>query len=158
MFGYYDRITLSLVNGADVNGKSVPFSLKLPITDENFEIPSDLASVDVFEYQEGFNSGGTTVFSIYVGERTTIEQLVDKKSEKHLKLRDEIEIPAVDSPICYQIVGDNRLVYANVDDEDVVVQSHDELRAVIGKLSTDYGSFCEAAEKIKTFGKRLNEQ
>lgn len=158
MFGYYDRITLSLVNGADVNGKSVPFSLTLPITDEGYEIPSDLASVDVFEYQEGFNSGGTIVFSIYVGERTTIEQLVDKKSDKLLKLRDEIEIPAVDSPICYQIVGDNRLVYANVDEEDVVVQSHDELRDVIGKLSTDYNSFCESVQKIKSFGKRLNGQ
>lgn len=156
MFGYFDKVTLTLTNGSDVNGKIVPFSLKLPI-DEDYEIPEDLAAVDVFEYQEGSVNNGIVVFSIYVGEKSTIDELVDMPRDKKLKLRDGIEIPAVDSEICYRVVGDYRLVYANVEDNDVVVGSHDELRKVIGKLSEDYNAFSKSVQKIKHFSKSVNK-
>ncbi|MBQ9854087.1 MAG: hypothetical protein IJO57_03535 [Bacilli bacterium] len=155
MFGYGDRITLSLVNGADINGKAVPFNLRLPAA-EDYEIPEDLSVVDVFEYQEGSSTNGLIVFSIYVGNKKTIGELADINDGKHIKLREQIEIPSVDSDICYQTIGDNRFVYAVVEDNDLVVNSHEELRDVISKLSEDFNNFNKSVQKIKCFGKNIN--
>lgn len=155
MFGYGDRITLSLVNGADINGKAVPFNLRLPAA-EDYEIPEDLSVVDVFEYQEGSSTNGLIVFSIYVGNKKTIGELADINDGKHIKLREQIEIPSIDSGICYQTIGDNRFVYAVVEDNDLVVNSHEELRDAISKLSEDFNNFNKSVQKIKCFGKNIN--
>lgn len=155
MFGYGDRITLSLVNGADINGKAVPFNLRLPAA-EDYEIPEDLSVVDVFEYQEGSSTNGLIVFSIYVGNKKTIGELADINDGKHIKLREQIEIPSIDSDICYQTIGDNRFVYAVVEDNDLVVNSHEELRNAISKLSEDFNNFNKSVQKIKCFGKNIN--
>lgn len=156
MFGYGDKVTLSLVNGTDVNGKIIPFNLSLPANDD-YEIPEDLSVIDVFEYQEGSSTNGLIVFSIYIGNKTTIRELVDIKDGKHIKLRDEIEIPSIDTDICYQTVGDNRVVFAVLDETDLVVGSHEELRDAIGKLSEDFNVFNKSVQKIKHFGKNMNK-
>lgn len=158
MFGFSDRVTLTLINGADNDGCPVPFTLKLPIEDESFEIPEDLASIDVFEYQEGASNGGIIVFSIFVGEKATIDELIDVKDGLKLDLRREIEIPGVDSPICYQIIDGKRKIFANVEDNDLVVGNHDELRTAILKLSNSYNEFCSSVQKVKCFGERYNKQ
>ena len=155
VFGYGDRITLSLVNGADINGKAVPFNLRLPAA-EDYEIPEDLSVVDVFEYQEGSSTNGLIVFSIYVGNKKTIGELADINDGKHIKLREQIEIPSIDSDICYQTIGDNRFVYAVVEDNDLVVNSHEELRDAISKLSEDFNNFNKSVQKIKCFDKNIN--
>lgn len=156
MFGYGDRITLSLVNGTDINGKIVPFNLSLPV-DSDYEIPEELSVVDVFEYQEGSSTNGLIVFSIYVGNKTTIAELADINDGKHIKLRDEIEIPSIDSDICYHTIGDNRVVYAVVEENDLVVESHEKLRDAISKLSEDFNAFNKSVQKIKQFGRNMNK-
>ena len=157
MFGCGDKVTLSLVNATDINGKIIPFNLNLPIDNAAYEIPEDLSVVDVFEYQEGSSTNGLVVFTIYVGNKTTIEELVDIKDGKHIMLRDEIEIPAINSDICYQTIGDNKVVYAVVGENDLVVESHEELRETIGKLSEDFNNFNRSVQKIKHFGKNINK-
>lgn len=156
MFGSYDKITLSLVNAADTDGKLLPFSLTLPV-DGEVTIPSELASIDVFEYQEGFIAGGEIAFSIYVGEKSTIDEIVDMKDGIGMKLRDEIEIPSVDTPVCYQIVDNSKKIYATLEENDVVVKDHDELRKAITDLSSNYRAFTAATQKIKQFGKINNQ-
>lgn len=153
MFGLYDHITLSLVNAVDINGKILDFSLTLPV-DEEISLPRELTAVDLFEYQEGFMSGGKIVFSIYVGKKSTIDNMVDMNDGIGMKLRDEIEIPSVETPICYQVINGKKFIYAVLDDNDVVVESHDELKEVISSLSSDYKSFSESVQKIKKFNER----
>jgi hypothetical protein len=158
MFGFSDKVTLTLINGTNNDGCSIPFTLKLPVEDESFEIPEDLASVDVFEYQEGTVNNGVIVFSIFVGEKSTIDELIDIKDGIKLELRREIEIPGVTSPICYQVVDGKRKIFANVDDSDLVVSNHGELRTAILKLSNNYSEFCSSVQKVKCFGERYNKQ
>ena len=158
MFGYADKVTLTLINGTDNNGCPVPFSLKLPVEDESFEIPKDLASVDVFEYQEGATNNGIIVFSIFVGEKSTIDELIDIKDGLKLELRREIEIPGVDYPICYQVVDGKRKIFSNVEDNDLVVSDHNELRTAILNLSNSYNEFCASVQKVKYFGERYKKQ
>ena len=114
MFGYADKVTLTLINGADNNGCPVPFTLKLPVEDESFELPKNLASVDVFEYQEGTTNNGIIVFSIFVGEKATIDELIDIKDGLKIELRREIEIPGVDYPICYQVVDGKNVILSSI--------------------------------------------
>lgn len=156
MFGSYDRMTLSLVNAADTDGKLIPFSLTFPVSGE-MVIPSEVASVDVFEYQEGFIAGGEIVFSIYVGEKATIDEMIDMKDGIGMHLRDEIEIPSVDTPVCYQVVDNKKKIYAVLEDNDVVVKDHDELKDAISRLSSNYSEFSKSAEKIKQFSKNNNQ-
>ena len=157
MFGCYDKMTLSLVNAADTDGKLIPFSLTLPVGDEII-IPSQVASVDLFEYQEGFIAGGEIVFSIFVGEKSTIDEMIDKNDGIGMHLKDEIEIPSVKTPVCYQVVNNKKKIYAVLEENDVVVKDHDELRKVISRLSSDYSEFSRTAEKIKQFSKNNNQQ
>lgn len=156
MFGSFDRMTLSLINAADTDGKLIPFSLKLPIAGD-VSFPSELASVDVFEYQEGFISGGEIVFTIYVGEKSTIDKIADIKDGIRMQLRDEIEIPSIDSNVCYQVINGRRKIYAVVEDNDVVVKDQDELKRAIGLLSSRYSEFSATADKIKQFSKTINK-
>lgn len=155
MFGIYDKMTLSLINAADMDGNLLPFSKSLPIL-EDIEIPEELSVVDVFEYQEGFISGGEIVFSIYVGEKSTIDEMVDAKDGIGMQLREKIEIPSVDTPVCYRIVNGKKKIYATLEDNDVVVKDHDALKDVIKSLSESYSEFNRSAEKIKTFSKTMN--
>ena len=156
VFGYSDKVTLTLINGTDTDCCPVPFILKLPV-EQDFNIPEDLASLDVFEYQEGFSNHGMIVFSVFVGEKSTIEELTKKNDGLKLSLRRGIEIPGVDSPICYQVVNGQKKIFANVEDGDLVVRNHEELKHVIKELSTDYNIFYNAVQKIKTFGERFNK-
>ena len=158
MFGFSDKVNLTLINGANNDGVSIPFTLKLPVEDVDFEIPEDLASVDVFEYQEGTVNNGVIVFSIFVGEKSTIDEMINSKDGGKLELRRKIEIPGVNFPICYQVVDGKRKIFANVEDNDLVVSSHDALRTAILKLSNNYNEFCSSVQKIKCFGERYNKQ
>ena len=89
MFGPYDKVTLSLINAATTDGSLLPFSITLPVAGD-IEFPEELSSIDVFEYQEGFISGGEIAFTIYVGHKSTIEEMVDMNDGIKMHLRDEI--------------------------------------------------------------------
>lgn len=152
MFGMYDKVVLSLINASDMDGKLLPFSRPLPV-DGEIEIPEELSSIDVFEYQEGFISGGEIVFTIYVGEKSTIDEMVDANDGLKMHLRDEIEIPSVDTPVCYRIVDGKKKIYATLEENDVVVKDHAELKTTIKNLSEYYNEFNRSLQKIKTFSK-----
>lgn len=156
MFGPYDKVTLSLINAATTDGSLLPFSITLPVA-EDIEFPEELSSIDVFEYQEGFISGGEIAFTIYVGHKSTIDEMVDMNDGIKMHLRDEIEIPSVDTPVCYQIVDGRKLVYAVMDENDLAVEDHEGLKEAIKQLSADYKEFNQSVDKIKTFGKVRNK-
>ena len=46
MFKSNDKLTLSLINATDIEGKYIPFSLKLPLEDKQYELPKNITSID----------------------------------------------------------------------------------------------------------------
>ena len=140
MFGSYDKVSLSLVNAADVDGKILPFTTRLPLDLED-SIPSNIASVDVYEYQEGSITGGYLLYTMYVGFKSTIDEMVDLKDGNGIQLKNEIEIPSVDTPVCYQIINGKKLIFAVLDEDDIVVKNSDELKHVLLVLSDNYKEF-----------------
>ncbi len=89
------------------------------------EIPEDIlnniASIDVFEYQEGTINNDFIVFSIYVGEKSTLNELIT--SNKKILIR----------------IKDNKIIVMNeLGDNDIVVHNKDELQKIIKIISIEH--------------------
>ncbi len=158
MFRSNDKVTLTLINARDINDQMLPFSLSVPVGDGSYDIPDTLAAIDVFEYQEGVVNQGYVLFHIYVGERKTFSELLELNGEKKVKVKRTLEILGIDRNICYQEVNGNNFVFATVDDCDVVVKDHEQLKGVIGNLSEAYTAVCTSVDNIKSFSKTMNSK
>ncbi|MBE6152590.1 MAG: hypothetical protein E7165_04695 [Firmicutes bacterium] len=157
MFNINDKLTLSLINARDVYGNDIPFQLKLPLSDEELVLPDNLSSIDVFEYHEGVITGGRVIFSIYIGEMTTINKLIDELDRNKVKIIKDIKISSIDSPVCIQNFGDKKIVFASIKEQDIVIEDLKQLRNVIERLSDHFSVVNNAVSKIKTFGNSMNK-
>lgn len=154
MFGNNDKLTLTLINAKNIKGEILSFKLSLPLINNNYDIPEDLASIDVFEYHEGLINGGNIVFSIYVGETTTINKLITRNAIANLKTARNIVIPSVDSPICIQDRLDKKVVFANINENDIVVNNKEELISVIQNISGNLIIIKNSVLKIRTLSNK----
>ena len=137
MFGKNDKLSLTFVNARDINGNIFPFQLKLPLSDSEYILPEGLASIDLFEYHEGLVNGGNVVFSIYIGGVTTINNLRDEINKSNVKIAKNIEIESIDSPVCVQREAGNQVVFATINENDVVVDNQEQLMMVVDYLSNN---------------------
>ena len=154
MFGNNDKITLTLINAKNIAGEILPFQLSLPLTDDNYTIPDDLVSIDVFEYHEGLVNGGNTVFSIYIGEVTSINNLIKSNTMSDVRISKNIVITSIDSPICIKDRLDKKIVFANINENDIVVNNKEELIFVINNLSNNLSIIKKTVSKVKTLSKK----
>ena len=155
MFGNNDKITLTLINAKNIAGEILPFQLSLPLTDDNYTIPDDLVSTDVFEYHEGLVNGGNTVFSIYIGEVTSINNLIKSNTMSDVRISKNIVITSIDNPICIQDRLDKKVVFANIKENDVVVNNKEELIFVIQNLSNNMSVIKKSHTNIKKLSKKI---
>lgn len=154
MFGNNDKITLTLINAKNIAGEILPFQLSLPLTDDNYTIPDDLVSIDVFEYHEGLVNGGKTAFSIYIGEVTTINNLINSNTMLDVKIAKNIIIKSIDNSICIQDRLDKKVILANINENDIVVNNKEELISVIQNLSNNLSIIRNSVLKIKTLSNK----
>ena len=154
MFGNNDKITLTLINAKNIDGEILPLQLSLPLTDDNYTIPDDLVSIDVFEYHEGLVNGGNTVFSIYIGEVTSNNNHIKSNTMSEVKISKNIVITSIDSPICIQDRLDKKIVFENIKENDVVVNNKEELISVIQNLSNNLSIIRNSILKIKTLSNK----
>lgn len=154
MFKENDKLNLTLINAKDINGNSIPFTLKLPLINDEYNIPEKIASIDVFEYHEGLVNGGNIAFSIYIGEETTIRKLTHKAKLTNIKVTTNVVIESIDSPICKQQESGKELIYAALNNQDIVISSKEELNIVIKELSDNLNIINKATKKIRTLSKR----
>lgn len=153
MFKENDKISLCLLNAKDIQGNIIPFSLSFPLGNKEYDIPNELVSVDVCEYHEGTVMGGASVFSIYIGEKSTIEKLFAKGTNNKIKIKNKLEIPTVDSPICYQEKDGVKTVFSVLKSQDVVVNDQNQLSQILEVLSNEYATICGAVNRIKGLSK-----
>jgi len=156
MFRENDKINLSLLNAKDIKGNIIPFSLPLPLDNKEYDIPNELVSVDVCEYHEGTVIGGASVFSIYIGQKSTIERLFAKGSNNKIKIKNKLEIPTVDTPICYQENDGVKTVFAVLKSQDIVVSDQNQLLQILEVISNEYATICGAVDRIKGLSKETD--
>ena len=147
MFASNDKIVLSLVNIKNFKNVYLDCSYTLPE-----EIPKDIlnniGSIDVFEYHEGVINNGFIAFSIYVGEKGTLDELIT--SNKKILIKDNIKIEDLNKPILYRI-KDNKIIIMNeLKDNDIVVNNQEELKQIITKLSTEFTNLKNTIKRIRT--------
>ena len=152
MLGNNDKITLTLVNAMDRDGKLLPFSLSLPVGSKDIVIPENVLKIDVFESNITFQEHGIVVFSIYVGKVSTVMSLFNEK-KNHLEISKVLNrIKDVDTPICYYTSDDGRnIIFAKVNDNDIVVKDTEELKKVIVNISKHFTKIKNEVSKIKGF-------
>lgn len=152
MFGKYDKVNLALINAKDVNGKILPFSSKLPL-DGDCSLPDGLISIDVAEYHEGSVNGGRIVFSVYVGEISTIYDTFANDVNKNVKIRENVKPDSIETPVLIQNISGHQVVSAVIDEQDVVVADHEQMVAVIEQLSDHFNRINDSVVKIRTLSK-----
>lgn len=148
MFGQNEKLTLTLINARDVDGNILPFQLELPISDE-YSLPKGVASLDVFEYHEGLANWGNIAFTIYIGEMTTINELINKNAISKVKITNNIDISSIDNSICIQTVLGEPIAFANVKKQDIVVENQKGLIEIIERLSDYFGVINDSVKKIR---------
>ena len=149
MFGNNDKITLTLINAKNIAGEILPFQLSLPLTDDNYTIPDDLVFINVFEYREGLVNGGNIIFSIYIGEVTSINNLIKSNTMSDVRISKNIVITSIDSPICIKDRLDKKIIFSNINENDIVVNNKEELISVINNLSNNLNIIKNSVLKIK---------
>ena len=154
MFKNNDRLTLSLINARDINGNILPLSLTLPLKDNEFHIPEEVVAIDIFEYQEGTTTNGRVVFSLYVGETTSIKMIIPEIRRKKVKMAKGIKIPSADSIVCYQNISGVKNIFAVLQPQDIIVKEPSQLPGVISNLSNEYAILCRSINNIKTLSKK----
>ena len=153
MFGQNDKLTLTFINARDIDGNMLPFQVKLPLSNE-YTLPDNIASLDVFECHEGLVNGGSIVFSIYIGQITSINNLVNTNAISNVKIAKNIEISSVDSPVCIQTVQGKQIIFATLNKQDIVVENKEKLIEVIEQLSDNFKSINNSVEKIHRLSKK----
>ena len=153
MFGENDKLTLTFINARDINGNILPFQVKLPLSNE-YTLPDNIASLDVFEYHEGLVNGGSIVFSIYIGQITSINNLVNANAMSNVKITKNIEISSIDSPVCIQTVQGKQIIFATLNEQDIVVENKEKLIEVIEQLSDNFKAINNSVEKIHRLSKK----
>ncbi|MBQ6687273.1 MAG: hypothetical protein IJN03_01980 [Bacilli bacterium] len=148
MFAQNEKLTLTLINARDINGNILPFQLQLPISSE-YSLPEGVASLDVFEYHEGLANFGNVAFTIYIGEVTTVNNLINTNAISKVKITNNLDISSVDSSICIQTVLGKSIVFANVKEQDVVVENIERLIEFIECLSNYFGVIDNSVKKIR---------
>lgn len=158
MFGNNDKITLTLVNAMDKNGRLLPFVLSLPVGDKDIVIPENVLKMDVFESNITFQEYGSVAFSIYVGKVSTVMSLFNE-NKNNLKISKGLNhIEDVDMPICYYTSDDGRnIIFAKVNDNDIVVKDTEELKKVIVNISKHFTKIKNEVSKIKELSLPSNQ-
>ena len=147
MFASNDKIVLSLVNIKNFNNVYLDCSYILP-TEIPEDILKDIASIDVFEYHEGAINNGFIAFSIYVGEKTTLDDLIT--CNKKVLISDNTKIKDLNKPILYRIKYNKIIIMNELRDNDIVVHNKDELQKVIKIISIEYQNIKDSIKRVRT--------
>ena len=147
MFGCYDEVNLVLLNAVNKDMEVVDFILKFPIEEKDFVIPSDIVYMDVMEAHviSGQYSFGS--FRIHVGKTATFEGLLRDKFCINKQVFDELD--SCDDEICYYDEDDKHIVFAKVNEVDIVVKDIDELRMVLLSISDSFKNIKDSTAQIK---------
>ena len=150
MLGQEDKIKITGVQAIDRNGKLLDFNLKFPF-EEDVEIPEDIVSITIFEYQEGIQSFGKGVFKICIGPTTSAMEICKNNDTNINFICGSFEkIKSVDDKLCYFIdENGKKIIFARVDSTDVVVNNIEEFKNVLFEISDNVRNINNSISRIR---------
>ena len=154
MFGQNDKVTLTLINLRDIMGNVLPYSFKLPLEGD---LPENVGAMDVFLYQEGINIGAKKVFSIYVGEKMTLKELVFKAKSFEVVVSENNELEP-DSLLLVQNIMDRKVASAIINENDIVVENREQLIMVVEEISDKFNDINKSLSMIRNLSIKYNKK
>ena len=154
MFGQNDKVTLTLINLRDIMGNVLPYSFKLPLEGD---LPENVVAMDVFLYQEGINIGTKKVFSIYVGEKITLKELVFKAKSFEVVVSENSELQP-DSLLLVQNIMDRKVASAIISKNDIVVENREQLIMVVEEISDKFNDINKSLSMIRNLSIKYNKK
>ena len=154
MFGQNDKVTLTLINLRDIMGNVLPYSFKLPLEGD---LPENVVAMDVFLYQEGINNGAKKAFSIYVGEKMTLKELVFKTKSFEVVVSENNELQP-GSLLLVQNIMDRKVALAIINENDIVVENREQLIMVVEEISDKFNDINKSLSMIRNLSIKYNKK
>ena len=154
MFGQNDKVTLTLINLRDIMGNVLPYSFKLPLEGD---LPENVVAMDVFLYQEGINNGAKKAFSIYVGEKMTLKELVFKAKNFEVVVSENNELQP-GSLLLVQNIMDRKVASAIINENDIVVENREQLIMVVEEISDKFNDINKSLSMIRNLSIKYNKK
>lgn len=153
MFGQNDKVTLTLINLRDIMGNVLPYSFKLPLEGD---LPENVVAMDVFLYQEGINNGAKKAFSIYVGEKMTLKELVFKTKSFEVVVSENNELQP-GSLLLVQNIMDRKVASAIINENDIVVENREQLIMAVEEISDKFNDINKSLSMIRNLSIKYNK-
>ena len=150
MLGQNDKVTFTLLNIRNKEGKIVHNSIKLPL-EGKLDLPDDVYRLSVFESYQGIQNVGFIAFEIIVGKKKTIKEVFS--SEKNVTIECPTNFDSIhDYCVCEETDKDIKIV-SPCESNDLVVSNVKALKKVIKFLSAEVEVIKIATNKIKELRK-----
>ncbi len=156
MFGINDKMTITVINFIDDDYKKLAINYPLPLENEIIDIPDNVIKAGVFEYHEGRLIDGSVVFNIYVGNKSTFRDLLNKFSDDKINTLFNMDICSIDQQICYIIKNEKPVVIAPLANNDIVVNNVEEFKAIIMSISNEVAVIKNGIARIRSLGCNSN--
>lgn len=159
MFRYDDKVILTSGNIINKEGKIIDYNISFPIKDNDLIIPNDILIMDIFEYHDCFKPYGYVAFKICVGKITSIKEICNS-NKKNISFTNKISghIESVDDKLCYfDDATGNHIVFAKINNGDIVVESIEELKDVLNRISNNFENIENSILKIKNYNEENSE-
>lgn len=159
MFACNERITLTVVDIYDKNGKQLPIFISFPLLDEELILPKNIVKLSIVEYHEGKTNYSHHAFNIYVGESSTIAELICEKVKININDMFNAECKNSKIPVVYfKNVNNEFEIFALVEGTDIVVANTEELKKVLKKISDEFTTITNSVNKIRKLSYNVNDK
>ncbi len=151
MFGYHDKVSLAAINAINKKGQLIDLNLTFPIK-KDFDVPSDIREISIYENHEEREMYGSRAFKIYVGELITVREFCNKYREGKITMTDEAfdEVVTPDDLGCYYISEDGlAILFGILRRGNMAVKSAEELKALLLSISENFGIIKDAVSRIQ---------
>ncbi|MBQ6538832.1 MAG: hypothetical protein IJL76_00950 [Bacilli bacterium] len=153
MLGYNDKVFLSVSNVMNKEGEKYLINISLPNNFEYIGFPDDVIKVSVYEKEIKQYGEGDKVFNILVGKVSTMDDLFeDEEIVTFSEMLAETDYVKTDDPVCYYKNDDgNCVIFAKIEDGDIVVKDVEELEEQVMDISYDFEKIQRSINKIKKY-------
>lgn len=151
MFGENDKVYLSVSNAINKNGEKYIININLPNDFSTISFPDDVVKVTVKEKETRKNTKVYTTYNVLVGEKSTLADLDDNDESIALsKMIEDEDCIQLDDQICYyRDEEDYCVIFAKVQEGDIVVRDIEELENKLNNISSEFEKIQKSISKIK---------
>ena len=149
MFSEKDVSTLTITGIIDKKGEILPISFKMPLVNENIDIPSNVLTAELSEFH--LENDKVTVYSsskICIGKIYSSKELVKEDFYARSSLKN-IFVDLDTKVIAYKNSENKVIAYKVLDENDIVVENLEEFKNTIINISREYSKVTEGISRIK---------